>query len=283
MYTNNVKRNKKLSLGTIIPLMLAFIMLISIQNVYAESDILGIETNVDETIDISVEETNTEPPPVDTEIDSNKNTIADANNDILSPERKIAQDLEAKRQQEIEEQKRLEAIEMMTARSSRDVQYYEINVYTDLSIMTTIDADQMNEIINYWGSRRGGNMPFYGQGQIFIDAAKQSGLDPVYILAHAAVESGWGTSNYAMYHYNYFGIGAFDSNPDNAANYANAGMANGIIEGAKWIANNFYSVGQTSLYGMRYSNSGSHDYCSSTTWAYNIADIMATSYSIIQS
>lgn len=282
MYTNNVKRNKKLSLGTIIPLMLAFIMLISIQNVYAESDILGIETNVGETIDISVEEITTE-SPVDTEIDSNKNTIADTNNDILSPERKIAQDLEAKRQQEIEEQKRLEAIEMMTARSSRDVQYYEINVYTDLSIMTTIDADQMNEIINYWGSRRGGNMPFYGQGQIFIDAAKQSGLDPVYILAHAAVESGWGTSDYAMYHYNYFGIGAFDSNPDNATNYANNGMANGIIEGAKWIANNFYSVGQTSLYGMRYSNSGSHDYCSSTTWAYNIADIMTTSYSIIQS
>ena len=191
------------------------------------------------------------------------------------------QEFEAKRQKEIEEQKRLAKIEMMTVTSSRNIQYNEINVYTDLSVMTTINVEQMNEILNYWSDLRGGDMPFVGQGQIFIDAAKESGLDPVYILAHAAIESGWGTSYYAREHHNYFGIGAFDSNPDNAIKYGNDGMSNGIIEGAKWIADNYYDNGQTSLYTMRY-NGGTHEYCTSNAWAYNIARILSTSYSIIQ-
>ena len=32
--------------------------------------------------------------------------------------------------------------------------------------------------------------------------------------------------------------------------YGNDGMSNGIIEGAKWIADNYYDNGQTSLYTM---------------------------------
>lgn len=110
-------------------------------------------------------------------------------------------------------------------------------------------------------------------GKAINAAAKASGLDPRYILAHAAVESAWGTSTYGKKHHNYFGIGAFDSDPDNAINYGNNSMEAGLIEGAKWIRSNFYDVGQTTLYTMRY-NGGSHEYCTSEDWVYTIASIM---------
>lgn len=164
--------------------------------------------------------------------------------------------------------------------SSRDISYTDIDVYTDLSVMKSINTDQINEIIDYWNSSTGMYSPFTDNGQIFIDASKQSGLDPVYILAHAAIESAWGTSYYAQNYHNYFGIGAFDSDPDNAVNYSNASMREGIIEGAMWIARNYYNQGQTSLYSMRY-NYGDHEYCTSTTWMYSISDIIRISYSLI--
>ena len=173
-----------------------------------------------------------------------------------------------------------ELIKYNSVNTSRRVSYYNINSHTDLSIMNTITIDQMNKIIDYWDQRNGGNSPFKGNGEIFINAAKETGLDPVYILAHAGLESAWGTSYYATTYHNYFGIGAFDSDPDNAINYSNNEMKQGIIEGAKWIKENYYNQGQTSLYSMRYNN-GYHEYCTSTTWVESITDIIQTSYSLI--
>lgn len=184
----------------------------------------------------------------------------------------------AQRANEIQEQKLAE----QTVESTQNIHYSDIDVYTDLSVMSTITADDMNKIIEYWENNRYVSTPFSGNGQIFIDAAKESGLDPVYLLAHAAIESAWGNSHYAKTYYNYFGIGAYDSNPDNAINYGNSGIAEGIIEGAKWIARNYYDHGQSSLYTMRY-NGGTHEYCTSTTWIYNISNIISESYKVIQS
>lgn len=185
---------------------------------------------------------------------------------------KIIEDMLVKQQEKIDRQQ---------VKSSRNLSYYDITEYTDLSAMRTITADQMNEIIDYWNSRNSLHSPFTGNGQAFINASKESGLDPVYILAHAAIESAWGTSYYATNYHNYFGIGAFDSNPDNAVNYGNDSMENGLINGATWIANNYYNQGQTSLYTMRYNN-GNHEYCTSTTWVDSITNIIQTSYSLIE-
>lgn len=164
--------------------------------------------------------------------------------------------------------------------TSRQISYYNINSYTDLSIMNSINVDQINKIIDYWDYHSGGDSPFINNGQIFIDAARETGLDPIYILAHAGLESAWGTSYYATNYHNYFGIGAFDYDPDNAMLYSNNEMRNGIIEGAKWIRENYYNNGQTSLYLMRYNN-GYHEYCTSATWVDSITEIIQTSYSLL--
>lgn len=132
--------------------------------------------------------------------------------------------------------------------------------------------------LNNWVKASSPRSPFNGQGNVFMEAQKQSGLDARYILAHAALESAWGTSNIARQYHNYFGIGAFDSNPDNAGNFSNKGLAAGIIGGANWIAKNYYNGQwkQRTLYTMRHNNNV-HQYATDPQWDQKIARIMKTS------
>lgn len=166
------------------------------------------------------------------------------------------------------------------AKADRYLQLEDMDVYTNLSNMRTVSVDQINYIIDYWDSLYELNSPFKDQGQAFIDASRESGLDPVYILAHAALESAWGTSNIAQDKYNYFGIGAFDDDPYENSFVVGSDTYSGIVLGAKWISDNYYKKGQTSLYSMRY-NHGENEYCTSFTWMYEISDIIRTSYSLI--
>lgn len=116
------------------------------------------------------------------------------------------------------------------------------------------------------------NSSMRGLGATFIEAGEKSGLDPRYLVAHSAVETGWGTSNLSKggdpNKGNWFGIGAFDDNPNNGFNYGN-----GIVGGAQWIADNFYKNGQTTLDKMRH-NGGQHEYATDPNWDKTIASIM---------
>ncbi len=171
------------------------------------------------------------------------NYTLESGSTVMIPE-KMAVDLEkARKEKELEEQKQRER-ETITVSS----EVRSITEYTNLSAMRDIDTSQMNKIIDFWDSKCGGT-PFKNKGQVFIDASKASGLDPVYILAHAATESGWGKKHMS---HNYFGIGAYDSNPENAHSYGNSDIDQGIIQGAKWISEEYYNIGQTSLYEMNF-------------------------------
>lgn len=145
-------------------------------------------------------------------------------------------------------------------------------IYHDLGFnLGGLSASQLNN----WIRATSPSSPFNGQGNVFMEAQKQSGLDARYILAHAALESGWGKSSIAKKYNNYFGIGAFDNDPNNAKNFSNSGLASGIINGAKWIAKNYYnsSYKQTTLYKMR-NNNGVHQYATDPNWHNKIANIM---------
>lgn len=144
--------------------------------------------------------------------------------------------------------------------------------YHDLGwTLNGLNAGQLNN----WIRATSPGSPFNGQGNVFMEAQKQSGLDARYILSHAALESAWGRSNIAKRYNNYFGIGAFDNDPNNAKNFSNSGLASGIINGAKWIAKNYYnsSYKQTTLYKMR-NNNGVHQYATDPNWHNKIANIM---------
>lgn len=114
-----------------------------------------------------------------------------------------------------------------------------------------------------------------GMGAKYMEAGKASGLDPRYLIAHSAVETGWGTSNLSgggdADKGNWFGIGAFDNNPNNGFNYSD-----GLVGGAKWIKENFYDAGQTTVNKMR-NNGGTHEYATDPNWDETIGKIMAGS------
>lgn len=129
--------------------------------------------------------------------------------------------------------------------------------------------------IDNWIRSKNASSPFIGKGQVFVDAAAKTGLDPRYIVAHAAVESGWGTSRISQDKNNYFGIGAFDASAYASAYSFGSGLAAGIGGGAAWIRKNYYDRGQISLYKMRWNN-GSHQYATDPQWDTKIASIMAT-------
>ncbi len=114
-----------------------------------------------------------------------------------------------------------------------------------------------------------------GQGKAFADACKKYNLNEIYLISHAFLESGNGTSYFASGRagiYNYFGIGAYDNNPNNAIPFArNRGWttpAKGIMGGAKFVRGDYISKGQNTLYRMRWNpkHPATHQYATDINW-----------------
>lgn len=134
--------------------------------------------------------------------------------------------------------------------------------YTEGSL-TAEDLD------NWINSKAPKDSMFRGMGATFLKAGRESGLDPRYLIAHAAEESAWGTSRIAKDKKNFFGIGAFDNSPYASAYGFGNTVESGITGGAKWIADKYYGKGNTTLDKMHQAG-----YATNSTWASNIASIM---------
>jgi mannosyl-glycoprotein endo-beta-N-acetylglucosaminidase len=184
--------------------------------------------------------------------------------------------------------------------------------FADLRAYTGMTAAQLDEMIRYYAPAASN---LFGMGYAFVAAAQTYNINESYLLAHCALESGWGTSTLAKnisydgseidgvrypagtYH-NFFGIGAVDSSPySGGASYA---IRNGwntiekaISGGAKWIAEgyiyrNIYNPphAQPTLYAMKWdynrSNTdrayGWHQYATDHLWARKIARLMGDFY-----
>lgn len=128
-----------------------------------------------------------------------------------------------------------------------------------------------------------------GQGASFSQAAKKYGINEIYLISHALIETGNGTSDLAKggdivngkftnksakkYH-NVFGIGAYDNNPlVEGIKYAKeAGwdsVSKAIIGRAKFIGQSYVKAGQNTLYKMRWNpaHPGTHQYATDINWA----------------
>ena len=148
-----------------------------------------------------------------------------------------------------------------------------------------------------------------GSGAYIIEAARTYNINEVYLLAHAALESAWGcsalaqgsVSGYAGYR-NFFGIGAYDLDPNNggaalAKREGWSSVESALLGAAKWISNNYLnptvssaavSGAQNTLYKMKWDvqravSEGSvwHQYATGRTWASGIASVMANCYSYL--
>ena len=184
-----------------------------------------------------------------------------------------------------------------------------------------VTAAQMNAYVAnncIWQEQRYGRTSgLRNMGNAFINAARTYGINEAYLLAHAIWESAWGCSElasgwtanrngvvnvngsqHAYYkgttYYNYYGIGAYDSNA------LSGGRAMAVKEGwttrekailgaAKWIASNYLnraSGQQNTLYLMKFDVPGAvrtgsiwHQYCTGgNAWVLGIARVMANCY-----
>ena len=104
-----------------------------------------------------------------------------------------------------------------------------------------------------------------GQGQGFIDASHANGVNDVYLISHAILETGNGSSKLAKgvkYNgvtvYNMYGIGAYDScaiecGAKKAYEEGWTTPYKAIVGGSKFIGTSYIKSGQNTIYKMRWN------------------------------
>lgn len=155
-----------------------------------------------------------------------------------------------------------------------------ITKYMDLKNRKDISASDMDYIIEYYTNLNGcgSNTELYGMGEAFIIASQQTGYDPIFLLALAATEGGWEVSSLHSSKCNPYSINMVDSNPHAGYTLGDT-YYDGIINGAKFINDNYYNEGYTTLHSMIY---GGKRYASSADyWIDSITLIMDKSYKLL--
>ena len=186
-----------------------------------------------------------------------------------------------------------------------------------------LSASNLNQFVasncSYAESSNGVKSTLRDLGDAFIEASRTYGVNEAYLLSHAIWESGWGCSSlargwtpdvdgevivngvrYPYYkgttYYNFYGIGAVDSNA------LNGGRAMAVKEGwtsprkavlgaAKWISANYLNrpnYRQNTLYLMKFDVEGAvgtgsawHEYCTGlNTWILGISRLMSSAYGV---
>lgn len=134
-----------------------------------------------------------------------------------------------------------------------------------------------------------------GKEAIFIEAAKKNNVNEIYLMAHACLETGNGTSKLATgvnykgtVVYNMFGINAVDSDPigQGAAYAYKMGWTTpekAILGGTEFISKQYinnYPYNQDTLYEMRWNpaSPGRHQYATDIAWATKQAERMEKIY-----
>lgn len=160
--------------------------------------------------------------------------------------------------------------------------------FIDLSSSNGIDAETLDSYLK-------GKGILEGMGRVFKDAAESNGLSEVYLVIHACLETGNGTSALASgieYGgkgvYNMFGIGAVDASPvESGVKYAYeqgwTSVEKAIRGGARWISENYVNNSkykQNTLYKMRWNPDypGVHQYATDIAWASKQAKDMSNMF-----
>ena len=243
---------KQLSSNSLLKMIaiITLILILSITvNIYSIVRLNKLETNYDE-LKVSIEQSN------------------EANQKVLEMLKEV-RDAQKKQNEmmQLAETKRKESISLMKSNG--------FNEYSDLAEYKDMSVEDMDKIIDYYDSHINGGTPFKGKGYVFVQASKETGLNPIYIFSHAVVESGFGKSYLAQTRHNYFGINAVDSNPENAYSMGDS-IDSGIINGAHWIKETYYENGYTNLYSMKKAG-----YASDSEWYEKISEVANDSIELL--
>lgn len=118
----------------------------------------------------------------------------------------------------------------------------------------------------------GATTPLPRVGAAFLKAERAEGINARYFVAHALLESGWGTSDIARLKRNLFGYNAFDRDPwKHAASFRT--YEQGILAVAKKIRDGYLSRGGRFFYRFTTLRAMNVYYASDVRWADKIAHI----------
>ncbi|QHW37701.1 autolysin [Staphylococcus ursi] len=158
-------------------------------------------------------------------------------------------------------------------------------MYMDLSEHVEMSEAEVNAMLK-------GKGILEGRGKTFLAAQDQYEVNVIYLVSHALLETADGHSELAkgirsgkQHYYNFFGIGAFDSNAiKTGTSYAQQAdwdsPDKAIMGGAKFIRAQYFEQGQLSLYQMRWNpqSPATHQYASDIDWPSKIAQRMEKYY-----
>ena len=94
----------------------------------------------------------------------------------------------------------------------KKVRNLELTLDSDLRVPSNLTAQEIDKMLE--GTK------LYGLGATFEKAEKEYNVNSLYLIGLAALESGWGTSKYAIERNNLYGWNAIDSNPDLATTFS---------------------------------------------------------------
>ncbi|MBK5443524.1 SH3 domain-containing protein [Peribacillus sp. TH24] len=168
--------------------------------------------------------------------------------------------------------------------------------FVKLSQLTNMNVSEVNDRI------LSGKGILQGHAATFTSAGEKYGVNEIYLISHALLETGNGTSPLATgvkvngrTVYNMYGVGAYDGSAvSSGAQYAyNAGWFTpeaAIIGGAEFIAKGYISAGQDTLYKMRWNPTASekygyasHQYATDIGWATKQVKQIYNLYSLLDS
>lgn len=157
--------------------------------------------------------------------------------------------------------------------------------YMDISEKVPMDEKEVNQMLK-------GKGVLENKGKTFLKAQDEYGVNVIYLISHALVETGHGQSELAKgikykgkTYYNFYGIGAFDEDAmKHGHSYAKKQKwttpEKAIMGGARFVRHDFFEQNQLTLYQMRWNpaHPGTHQYASDINWDHNIASVMAHYY-----
>lgn len=159
---------------------------------------------------------------------------------------------------------------------------YPDREFDDLANKKKRTTEDMNKLIDHVLTLHPDSV-FKGQGQAFICASNETGLDPIFFFALSGIESAWGTNETHVKLNNPYSIGMYNDGSYHGWDMGDT-FGKAIIEGARFIYDSYYKNGQTTLYLMNHDPSGNrHCYCAGdTNWEYQIASEMSYLESLLE-
>lgn len=179
-------------------------------------------------------------------------------------EQQIQRDLrliEEKKQEEL----RREQEELRQAQEKERKEKMVRTYYTssDVSQPSLLTAEELNIAIEGTGLQ--------GLGQYFYEAEQAYGVNSVFLLSIAILESGWGNSTLAQTKNNLFGYQAYDNDPNKAMYFSSKAEAIDTV-GSHLAKNYLRSDGK--YYNGATPAGVNVMYCSSGEWASKVVSIM---------